>query len=135
MQNRRNRRRSGFTLLELMLVLAILVVLGGVVIVNIGGAQDDAYQRTTQVTLDNLKNSIRMYRVKVNQMPESLEELVSGPSDPNKKAMFGEPIIEEIPKDGWGNDLTYTLNGNEFEIRSAGKDGQVNSDDDIVENG
>ncbi|WP_164103086.1 type II secretion system protein GspG [Candidatus Laterigemmans baculatus] len=135
MRKRQNRQRKGFTLLELMLVLAILVVLGGVVIVNIGGAQDDAYQRTTQVTLDNLKTSIRMYRVKVNQMPESLDELVNGPSDPDKKALFGSPVIEEVPKDGWGNELTYTLSGNEFEIRSAGKDGQVNTDDDIVENG
>ena len=136
MRNRQNRRRrGGFTLLELMLVLAILVVLAGVAITNIGGAQDDAYQRTTQVTLDNLKTSIRMYRVKVNQMPESLEALVTGPSDPEQKAMFGEPIIDEVPKDGWGNELTYTLSGNEFEIRSGGKDGQVNTEDDIVEQG
>lgn len=135
MRNRQHRRRRGFTLLELMLVLAILVVLAGVAITNISGTQDDAYQRTTQVTLDNLKNSVRMYRVKVNEMPESLEALVAGPSDPNKKAMFGSPIIDEIPKDGWGNDFTYTLTGNEFEIRSAGKDGQVNTDDDIVEKG
>lgn len=118
-----------------MLVLAILVVLAGVAITNIGGAQDDAYQRTTQVTLENLKTSIRMYRVKVNEMPESLDALVTGPSDPNKKAMFGSPVIEEVPKDGWGNDLTYTLTGNEFEIRSAGRDGQVNTEDDIVEKG
>lgn len=135
MRSRQNRRRRGFTLLELMLVLAILVALAGVVIVNIGGYQDDAYHRTTQVQLKDLKTHVQMYKLKVNTMPESLENLVTGPSDSAKKAVFGEPIINEVPKDAWGNDLVYKLNGNKFEIRSAGADGQVNSDDDIVVEG
>lgn len=128
----RNRNRSAFTLLELMLVLAILVVLAGVVSYNIFGAQDDAYAKTTLTQLQNLKQAVTMYKLKVNEMPDSLESLVNGPSDPNKKAMFGSAILDEVPKDAWGNDITYSLNGNKFEIRSAGIDGQVNSDDDLV---
>ena len=127
--------RAAFTLLELMLVLAILVVLAGVVSFNIFGAQDDAYAKTTLSQLQSLKQGVTMYRVKVSEMPESLDALVSGPSDPNKKAMFGSPVIPEVPKDAWGNDFVYTLNGNKFEIRSAGIDGQMNSDDDLVVEG
>lgn len=128
--------RAAFTLLELMLVLAILVVLAGVVSFNIFGAQDDAYAKTTLSQLQSLKQGVAMYRVKANgEMPESLDSLVSGPSDPNKKAMFGSPVIPEVPQDAWGNDFVYTLNGNKFEIRSAGIDGQMNSDDDLVVEG
>lgn len=135
MRSRQNRRRRGFTLLELMLVLAILVALAGVVIVNIGGAQDDAYRRTTEVVLKDLKTHVQMYRIRVNSMPESLDQLMTGPSDSAKKAAFGEPLITEVPTDAWGNDLDYKLNGNKYELRSAGADGQMNSDDDIVVEG
>jgi general secretion pathway protein G len=127
--------RRGFTLLELMLVLAILVVLAGVVGVNIFGAQDEAYAKTTETQLQSLKQSIAAYRIRTSQMPESLEALVNGPSDPAKKAKFGSPIIEEVPKDAWGNEISFTLNGSKYELRSAGADGQANSDDDVVVTG
>ena len=38
----------------------------------------------------------------------------------------------EIPTDAWENALTYSKNGNTYELRSAGIDGQVNTDDDVV---
>lgn len=135
MRNRQNRRRRGFTLLELMLVLAILVALAGVVFVNIFGAQDAAYRRTTQTQLQSLKSNVQMYRLNVNAMPESLENLVTGPNDSSKKEAWSGPIIDEVPTDAWGNDLIYELNGNKYTIRSAGPDGQINSDDDVVVEG
>lgn len=127
--------RSGFTLLELMLVLAILVVLAGVVGVNIFGAQDDANAKATEVQLQSLKDNIKLYRLKVSQMPDTLDALVNGPSDAAMKARFGQPIIDAVPKDAWGNDIKYTLNGSTFELRSGGPDGQTGSDDDVVVNG
>ena len=127
--------RHGFTLLELMLVLAILVVLAGVVGVNIFGAQDDANRKTTEVQLQSLKDNIKLYRLKTNQMPDTLDALVNGPSDATAKAKFGQPIIESIPKDAWSNDIKYTLNGSSFELRSGGPDGQTGNDDDVVVNG
>ncbi len=127
--------RRGFTLLELLLVLAILVVIGGIVTVNIGGASQDANSNATKAQLQSLKNNIQYYQIKVNALPETLEALRDGPSDGDKKAKWGEPIITEIPKDAWENDLVYSVTGNSYEIRSAGIDGQVNSDDDITVSG
>lgn len=131
---RRSATRSAFTLLELMLVLAILVVLVGVVSVNIFGTQDTANSQLTERQLVSLKDSIKMYRLQVNKMPQSLDDLVNGPSDASKKGTW-RPIIEEIPKDAWGNDITFTVSGNTFELRSAGADGQTNSDDDVIVKG
>lgn len=133
--SRRGLVRRGFTLLELMLVLAILVVLAGVVGVNIFGAQDDAYNKTTEMQLQGLKDNIKLYRLKTNAMPDSLDALVNGPSDATLKAKFGNPIIDEVPKDAWGNEINYTLNGGSFELRSGGADGQTGSDDDVVVSG
>lgn len=129
------RRTDGFTLLELLLVLAILVVIGGIVTVNIGGASTEAKVNATKTQLNGLKNNIQMYQIRMNSLPETLEALKDGPSDAAKKAKWVAPIINTIPTDAWENALDYSVNGNTYEIRSRGVDGQANTDDDIVVEG
>ena len=127
--------RAAFTLLELLLVLAILVVLGGIVLVNFQGAQSDANVNATTTQLNSLKQSIQYFQIRMNSLPQSLEELKDGPSDAAKKAKWTAPIITTIPKDAWGNDLSYSAKGNTYELRSGGIDGQLNTDDDIIVTG
>ena len=129
---RTNPKRSGFTLLELLLVLAILVVLGGIVGGNMLGARNEANADATRVQMDNIKQVIMRYQLRMNSVPETLEVLRDGPSDAAMKAKWTEPMMKEIPTDAWGNAFTYSVNGNTFEIRSNGLDGQANTDDDII---
>lgn len=129
------QRRRGFTLLELLLVLAILVVLGGIVLMNFGGAQDDAYQNSTLTQLNSLKANIAMYRMRMHSLPDKLEDLRDGPSDSEKKARWTSPIINEIPTDAWGQPIEYTVSGNTFELKSNGIDGQPGTEDDLVVKG
>ena len=129
---RRRAARHGFTLLELLLVLAILVVLGGIVAVNVVGTGQAANVDATTAQLKMLKSNIDMYQIRMNSMPETLEALRDGPSDAAKKAKWVAPIITEIPKDAWGNELDFKVNGNSYEIRSPGIDGQMSTEDDIV---
>ena len=126
------KRRRGFTLLELLLVLAILVVLGGIVLVNFGGAQADANVNATITQLNSLKQAAQLYQIRMNGLPKSLDELKDGPSDSAKKAKWTAPILTTIPDDAWGNPITYTLKGNSYELRSGGLDGQTNTEDDLV---
>jgi len=128
------KRRRGFTLLELLLVLAILVVLGGIVLVNFGGAQADANVNATITQLNSLKQAVQLYQIRMNALPKSLDELKDGPSDSAKKAKWTAPILTTIPDDAWGNPITYTLKGNSYELRSGGLDGQTNTEDDLVVN-
>jgi general secretion pathway protein G len=130
--SRSSVRRRGFTLLELLLVLAILVVLGGIVAVNVVGTGQAANVDATTAQLKMLKSNIDMFQIRMNSLPESLEELRDGPSDAAKKAKWVAPIITEIPSDAWGNELKYTVSGNSYELRSGGIDGQMNTEDDIV---
>ena len=127
--------RRGFTLLELLLVLSILVVIGGIVVVNISGAKSDADINATQAQLSSLKNNVVYYKLKMNSLPESLDNLRDGPSDSAKKAKWVDSIIETVPVDAWGNAFDFTAKGNEFEIKSAGLDGQMNTEDDIMVSG
>ena len=131
----RHRSRSGFTLLELLLVLAILVMIVAIVGVNIGGAQTEANINITKTQIGNIKNSIQMYRIRMNSLPDTLDALRDGPSDAEQKRKWVGAIMEEIPTDAWDNAFVYKKNGNSFEIRSAGVDGQTNTDDDIVVEG
>lgn len=133
--SRRGSGRSAFTLLELLLVLSILVVIGGIVVVNISGAKSDADINATQAQLNSLKGNIVYYKLKMNTLPDSLENLVEGPSDSAKKAKWVDSIIESVPVDAWGNAFDFSTKGNEFEIKSGGLDGQMNTDDDIVVSG
>lgn len=129
------RRNRGFTLLELLLVLSILVVIGGIAMLSLRGAQEDAYNDATKNQLDLLSQAILRYQLKMNSLPDTLEALRDGPSDAAKKKKWNEPIMKEIPADAWGNSLTYTVNGKTYEIRSGGADGQVNTEDDIIVEG
>jgi len=132
LRSRSASSRAGFTLLELLLVLAILVVIGGIALPNFMGAGQEARINTTKVQLDSLKQSIQMYQIRMNSLPESLEALRDGPSDAAQKAKWVAPIINDVPTDAWENELIYTVNGNTYEIRSGGADGQNNTDDDII---
>lgn len=127
-----NRSRRGFTLLELLLVLAILVVLGGIVGGNMLGAKKSADADATRIQMDKVKVVLQMYQLQMNGLPETLEMLRDGPSDAAKKAKWIEPMMKEIPNDAWGNPFVYSANGSGFELRSGGIDGQVNTDDDII---
>tara|TARA_R110002049_G_scaffold72490_2_gene187167 strand:+ start:193431 stop:193889 length:459 start_codon:yes stop_codon:yes gene_type:complete len=131
----RQSARRGFTLLELLLVLAILVVIGGIVGTNLIGASAEANAKATETQLNMLKNSIQMFQIRMNSLPQSIEELRDGPSDAAKQSKWVAPIITEIPADAWGNEIRYTVNGNSYELRSAGIDGQSNTDDDVVVTG
>ncbi len=131
----RRRHPRGFTLLELLLVLAILVMIVGIVGMNIGNSQTEANINVTKTQIGNIKNGIQMYRIRMNTLPDTLDALVEGPSDSEKKAKWVGAILDEIPTDAWGNALVYKRNGNAYEIRSAGVDGQANTDDDIVVEG
>src|SRR6056297_2162613 len=132
---RHPRPRVGFTLLELLLVLSILVVVGGIAVVNLSSASDDAYKNSTITQLNAYKQSIQMYQIRMQSLPESLEQLRDGPSDSALQAKWGKPIMTELPGDAWGKPIVYTVNGNEFELRSAGSDGQTNTEDDITISG
>ena len=67
------KRIGGFTLLELLLVLAILVVIGGIALPNFIGAGEEARINATKVQLDQLKSSIQLYQIRMNSLPETLE--------------------------------------------------------------
>ena len=123
--SRRRRRNAGFSLIELMVVIAIMGLLATVVAVNLMGRTYDAKVKKVMADFDAMSKAIKLFKLDVGRYPQRLDELwTPGGGAKNWKG----PYIENTPpapKDPWGNDYTYTppLSGGKYVITSYGEDG------------
>lgn len=123
-------KRSGFTLLELLLVLVILVVIAGFGIQAFTGVKDKAKIQQAKVELGMLSQSLKRYEMLMNGLPAALDALSTKPSDAD--AEWVKMLDKPIAKDPWGSPYEYKPNGSEFELKSMGPDRQSGTADDIA---
>ena len=137
MLTRRNRkmknRNSGFTLLELLLVMAILVVLASLSTFAILNLQKTSLQKTAFMEIKTLSKACKMYKLSVGSFPSSLDDLHANPSGLSR-SQWGGPYIEDpIGTDPWQRPYTYGADelNDRVTISSAGPDGQAGTADDV----
>jgi general secretion pathway protein G len=109
---------SGFTLVELMVVIVIIGLLATVVIINVLPATDKAAMTKAKADVATLEQGVEMYRLNKLRYPSVAEGL---------QAVSHEGYVKRLPKDPWGNPYRYAAparNGAEFEIYSYGADGR-----------
>lgn len=102
---------------------------------NAEDALSDVRSRATDIQISSIHNAIKMFEIRMGSKPESLQALVDGPSNPAQKARWWGKILDELPTDSWKNKITYRITDDNYELRSSGADGQVNTEDDIVSTG
>ncbi len=137
-RKQRPQRRRGFTLMEVLLVLAILVILGSIVVANFGDVFGKAKIKAAKAQIRELESIVDLYVLDIGQAPptdpglQSLRTAPPGLPDPSKWGP--EPYTKkEIPKDPWGNDYIYeNQGGTNYRIISAGPDGRPGTADDIT---
>lgn len=115
------RSTRGMTLIEILVVLAIIgLIMGGVAIVAFN-AFDDSKTKAAAKDIATLAQSVEMYRLQKNKCPKSAQDLKAA------------GIIQKITKDPWGADYVIKCPGEHgsVDITSPGKDGQLGSEDDI----
>lgn len=133
--SRRRTYQTGFTLIEVLLVLVILVILGSLATNVFIGTQDKANINAAKAQIGLIKDPMNRYRMDLNKFPSSLEDLWEVPSDTAMADKYGGPYVEKLKQDPWGNEYQYLAEGKQnsdkYDFWSNGPDGQSGTDDDI----
>jgi len=102
-------RRRGFTILELLIVIGILLAIGSLVAVNVLGASEKADLKLARAQLQAFESAIEQFRVEMKRWPTEEEGLAvlwskEALANDDDKAKYGGPYLKEPkPKDTWGN--------------------------------
>jgi general secretion pathway protein G len=122
--------QTGFTLVEIMVVVVILSVLATIVVPKIMSRPDQAREAKVQQDIRVLEAQLNLYRLDNFSYPttdQGLEALVSRPSDLPKGAKWkGGGYLDRVPKDPWGTPYHYLQpgsHGGEYDLYSLGADG------------
>ena len=124
------RRQRGLTLVELMVVIAILGLIAGLVAFNVFGAFDQASGQAARTDVNTLSSAVQQYRLDMGRLPEErdgLQALVSVPSGAARKERYRPGgYIQKLPEDPWGRPYVYAYPGEfgEFDIYTLGRDGE-----------
>jgi general secretion pathway protein G len=124
------RKAGGFTLIEVLLVVAILGMLAAVVVVNLVGKGDDARRETARMSVAGICGALDIYEVNVGKFPASLDGLITDDGSPNWKGPYLK--VKTLPVDPWGTPFAYSAGDRTYEVRCAGPDKQMNSQDDLT---
>lgn len=135
----RSRRRRGFTLIEVLLVLTILVIIASLAVVAYGPLQRSAYMKAAETQIKAFKTPLQAYRIEIGDFPstaQGLEALRAPPSNLASPTKWNGPYLDsEVPLDPWGNPYRYEYPGKYQtdwpDVWSYGPDGVDSTDDDI----
>lgn len=116
------RRASGFSLIELLVVLVILGLIAGLVVPNIIGRTEVAKSRAAKAAVQQLSSAVDGYYLDVGNPPDSLDDLVKEPGGVDN--WRGPYAKTSLINDPWGNAYQYVYPGEhgEYDIISYGAD-------------
>ncbi|MCA9114359.1 MAG: type II secretion system major pseudopilin GspG [Planctomycetaceae bacterium] len=132
-----HRRRRGFTLMEVLLVLAILGVIMSLVVPKLLGRQKHAHVDATYISIHGVEQALKLYSLDHGgSLPSSSDGLnaLLRPGGSSDRRWRG-PYVEELPRDAWGNEIAYQFPGRKnpdgADVFSPGPDGVAGTEDDV----
>ena len=122
-------RQRGFTLIELMVVLAIIGVLAALIVPNVLGREDDARITAARTDVGNLMQALKLYKLDNQRFPTTEQGLNALILKPTTEPVPGnwKPYLDKLPSDPWGRPYQYLSPGlkGEVDVLSFGADGQA----------
>jgi general secretion pathway protein G len=135
------RLRRGFTILELLIVIGILLAIGGLVLVNVLGASEKADAGNTRIQLQAFEQALEQFKAEMKRWPSEEEGIVvlwsaSNLEDDDDRERWGGPYLKKpAPADLWGHEWIYRqpseIEGLDYDLISVGPDGEEGTEDDI----
>jgi general secretion pathway protein G len=134
------RSTQGFTLLEIIVVVAIIAILAAYIAPKVTGRVDDARIAKAKSDIRVLESSLELYKLDNFVYPSSeqgLEALVNKPSGSNTRNWRDGGYIKKLTKDPWGNEYLYAYPGSngEFDVSSLGADAAAGGADEAADIG
>ena len=128
-RNRNRSRQAGVTLIEMLVVVAIIGLFVALVGPNLFKRADEAKVITTRSQIDNFMTALGTYKLDTGVFPSTEQGLQALRVKPSEANQWNGPYMpKDIPKDAWGRDFIYRFPGehqaDEPEIVSLGADGQ-----------
>lgn len=116
------KNRKGMTLIEIMIVLAIIGSIAALLLPNMTAQLDKSKVKETRIKMTQIVNALSMYYTDCGKYPQSLEGLAK--ADANCSNWGPEPYYTKGFKDAFDHDFVYELEGSEYSLKSLGKDGR-----------
>ena len=127
LQNAKSKE-SGFTLIEILVVMAIISMLAIMVAPNLFRQQAGAMRDVARTEISTLEAALDIYRLDVGEYPDSLDGLMT--NDSGRASWNGPYLRRSVPLDPWDNDYIYDASGRDFTLISYGADGERGGQDD-----
>jgi len=139
---KRRSLRTGFTLLEVLLVIGIIVALVALVVPNLMGRAEKAKKGTTVIQMHSITEALKMFKLDIGRYPTTEEGLTAlfdkeQFEDEEEAEKWDKPYLDTkvIPRDGWDNEFNYVCPGEQnedgFDLSSNGPDELEGTEDDI----
>jgi general secretion pathway protein G len=127
-------KSSGFTLIEVLVVVAIIAILGALIGPQILDRVSGARTETARTQIKNIESALQLYKLDNFRYPttdQGIEALVTKPeTSPEPRNWKKGGYLKQLPKDPWGNPFIYYYDNGEYEIISYGADAEEGGEGD-----
>ena len=119
-------REAGFTLVELLVVLVILVLLASIIGPRVIGYLGSSRSKTADVQIESMVTAVELFRIDVGRYPSAAEGLQALVKPVGNIPGWNGPYLAkpDLPPDPWGRPYLYETGETGFRIRSYGGDGK-----------
>lgn len=135
-----SKSESGFTLMELLVVMAIIALLVALIAPRLFGQVSSSQIKATKAQIELLSRALDSFRLDTGRYPSQSEGLRALIEKPQGVSVWGGPYLSkrQVPKDPWGADYIYAKppsHGIDYDLYSLGSDSKPGGDGDAADIG